>query len=107
MRTIKKKVSGLMKWVFALLIFIFVMTVNYSEAEGNTVGENVASVVVGQLNQKELKSFEVVAPGNSDLFTNKEQTAKVSTPFKEPVTLLILSLGIIGLQANRLRQLYQ
>lgn len=112
MNSIEKTISRPMKWVFALFIFIFVMTVNYSEAEGVQILNKIAAPVVSSITEmnSEISMVSNSSSALNESYKSMDMGSEVNEEvpsIPEPATLIFMSLGLIALQANRLRKLHQ
>lgn len=92
-------ISG--KWAIAFLVFAFAMTLNVSEAEGVQIPSNPSEKTS---TEKTVSSSTSLAPVIQPI---SDPVDPAGSAVPEPATLLILSLGLIALQANRLIKIHQ
>ncbi len=98
---LKQLLNNSGKWIIAFLVFALTMTLNVSEAEGVQIPSSPS----------ERTSDEIIISFNTSLDPVNQPISEpiddTEAAIPEPATLIILSLGLIALQANRLIKLHQ
>ena len=101
----KQLKKNLGKWLIAFIVFVMTMTLNVSEAEGVQIASEPSQRTAETTTTVEsAQVLNQILPTSLDP-TNPSDPGTSAVP--EASTLLILSIGLIGLQANRLIKLHQ